>query len=108
MTNRGGESSTTSSDREGRCAISTGCPFHGRPPYDAVVRWCAGERRRSAAPRVVRLAAFGAVVRVVRWCVRCGGAFGAVVRAVLLLAVELDDQLLLDLGVDDRPGRQGV
>src|SRR4051795_12026308 len=40
--------------------------------------WCAPERRRYAAPG---------------WC---------------LLAVELDDELLLDRRVDDLPGREGV
>src|SRR5829696_4147248 len=81
MTNRERCSVIVSSVRVGRCAMSMVVLLQvlRHPPYDAV-RW---------------------------WC-RRGGHLSARPAVVLLLGVELDDELLLDRGVDDLPRRDAV
>src|SRR3954451_23919544 len=98
MANRERCSEMVSSVSVGRCAMSIVFLLLvlRRPPYDAVRGWC-GFRRASVRPppRIMPPGGGGGVPggllppRRNRWC------------SELLLGVELDDQLLLDRGVDD-------
>src|SRR5918994_139578 len=94
MTNRERCSEMVSSVSVGRCAMSMVLLLHAprRPPYDAVRGWCWPRRTSVRPPEPA-------------WC-RSGGAPAP--GGELLLRVELDDQLLLDRGVDHLAGRDTV
>src|SRR3954452_18894298 len=85
MTNRERCSVRVSSVSVGRCAMSMVLLLQvlRRPPYDAVRGWCWPRRTSVRPPEPV-------------------------LRSELLLRVELDDQLLLDRGVDHLAGRNTV
>src|SRR4051812_20384232 len=100
MTNRERCSVRVSSVSVGRWAMSIVVLLRvlRRPPYDAVRGWCWLRRTSVRPPEPWPLR------RVPRRAKRGVGGEGV----LLLLGVELDDQLLLDRGVDDLPGRDAV
>src|SRR5688500_3122158 len=102
MTNRERDSVIVSSVRLGRCAMSMVVLLQvlRRPPYDAVrwvVRAPAGICPPAGAGGAPVLYRGRARVRALTWS-----------RAACLLRVQLDDQLLLDRGVDHLTGRDAV
>src|SRR4051794_30054133 len=91
MTNRERNSSTDSSDRVGRCAMSTGS-------------FLSGPTRYLTGPNMLRRR------RMKLWATPGTSTVGVWGRGPqeLLLRVVLDDELLLDRDVDLGPDRDGV